>query len=236
MIIKDQSYSDRFSKPKSFLHARPPASKFQLQAANQPLIFRLCKMQKIIRRTQYAIAQAERRKLRRRAIDIRDKWSNKNANADAGKREHIKALKKARLEQKEDWELGPLAPRRDVGDKKDTYGTVHPFSIDDAANIPESEREAGRERFGGKYYCSVKEGDRVVVLAGRDKGTISKVLEVNAKKGAVKVQGVDLVRISPSSLPSPHFDIIHRSMLPSPSGCKPISPRTNGEPHKPWKD
>lgn len=143
-----------------------------------------------------AIAQAERRKQRRRAINVKDEWHMKRQSTELALKERHTLMKTAHLQRKEDWELGPLAPRRDVGNAKDTYGTVPSTQVD--LRPSSEEREKGIALFGGKY-CSIRSGDRVVVLAGRDKGKIGKVLDVMPEEGGVKIQGVNMVCISQSS-------------------------------------
>ena len=42
--------------------------------------------------------------------------------------------------------------------------------------------------------CHLKKDDKVKVLAGKDKGKIGKVIEINSKKGRVLVENINIVK------------------------------------------
>ena len=99
-------------------------------------------------------------------------------------------IKASRIARKEDWELGPLAPKRDVGTDKDTYGTIHTNRM----RGPELTSEM-RNRINPDWkHMNIVVNDRVVILEGRDKGKIGKVIEVEAKRQEVTVEGLNMVR------------------------------------------
>lgn len=146
-----------------------------------------------------AIAQAERRHARLKARHERDKWNIDQNETRIQLRVKRESIKRAKQNQREDWLLGPLAPRRDVGDFKETYGTIDRLTFDN----PKPRREelsrrlarfAGKTKKGEKY-CNISKGDRVVLLAGWDKGKIGKVKDVNEDKAEVIVEGLNRVDV-----------------------------------------
>lgn len=173
--------------------AAPPVSA-QLPVP-QPLA--ACKMLKVIKRTRLAKAQAERRKARKNAKNLRDRVAVTAQQNNFLWLEHHKAVKRAKDHHKEDWELGPLAPRRDVGDLKDKYGALSQHLLE-SPQLTSEERKKRIARFAGKGprnfpYCNIRKGDRVVLLSGRDKGKIGKIRDVDLNKGEVKVEGLNKV-------------------------------------------
>ncbi len=74
----------------------------------------------------------------------------------------------------------------------------------------------------------VKKGDRVVVIAGDDKGAVGEVLRVDAAAGKVLVQGVNRVyrHLRPSRR-HPQGGRIQKEMPVSISNVLPVDPKTN---------
>lgn len=141
-------------------------------------------MQKVIRRTALAERQAARRaKVRKskfesekRVLDLQD--------AILRRRSVLQTLKDARIARREDWKLGPLAPRRDVGAQRDTYGTTDTRLLR-GPELPKSEQT--------KYWPIVA-GDRVVLVEGRDKGKIGTVRSIDKARNELTVEGLNKVR------------------------------------------
>jgi len=151
-------------------------------------------MQKVIRRTVLAEKQAARRLAKKKDRTTRD-WAKNNRNhANFSRKEETSQIKEARIARREDWELGPIAPRRDVGDSKDTFGTISQHRIKGTL-LHHKELEEKLKPFGGKYM-NIVAGDRVVILEGRDKGKIGKIVSTDAKRAECTVQGLNLVRSS----------------------------------------
>lgn len=147
-------------------------------------------MQKVIQRAARAEAQAARRN----AIRLEKYRSAKRTSEKTSYRLNLKMasldIKKARIARREDRELGPLAPRRDVGDLKDTYGTIESSRLRGPLKRPEDRKEAQL----------IVAGDRVVVTEGRDKGRIGEVSSVDRKRHEAIVKGLNMVcDISPPS-------------------------------------
>lgn len=90
----------------------------------------------------------------------------------------------ARLTRREDWLLGPLAPKRDVGTTKDTYGAL------DARRL----RGVEKPKNQGKDW-GIVEGDRVVIVLDghRERGKIGKVREVRKDAEECFVTGLNRV-------------------------------------------
>ena len=91
-------------------------------------------------------------------------------------------LKTARQIRKEDYELGPLAPRRDVGKDAETYGTVDSVRFQ-RVTVPKWKRK----------WCGIEVGDRVVLLKGRDQGKIGVVDDKDEESETFRVKDLNMV-------------------------------------------
>lgn len=150
-------------------------------------------MQKIIRRAFFAKKQAARRLAKRKDKDRRD-WAKTNREQDRHQaRDVTRTIQQAKLNRREDWELGPLAPKRDVGDSKEIYGTVHQQWMRGRL-LPYEDRMEALKTVGGRYLNIVK-NDRVVLLEGRDKGKIGKITNVDPARAECTVEGMNLVSL-----------------------------------------
>lgn len=75
---------------------------------------------------------------------------------------------------------------------------------------------------------NIKKGDRVVVIAGNDKGVTGEVLRVDVKTDKVVVQGVNRVyRHMRPSRRHPHGGRIQKEMPISISNVLPVDPETS---------
>jgi large subunit ribosomal protein L24 len=148
-------------------------------------------MQKVIRRTLFAEKQAARRLVKRKEKQVRQ-WANIMRQQQGSVRKlETSQIKAARLARREDLELGPLAPRRDVGDAKETYGALSPDQIR-GMELDYRKRDEILESVGGRFLNIVK-GDRVVLLEGRDKGKIGKIIDTSPKSGTCTLDGLNMV-------------------------------------------
>lgn len=141
-------------------------------------------MQKVLRRTALAKRQAARRVAKGAGKNRSDDRKIRVQEQSQINTEFRTRIIAARTSRREDWLLGPLAPKRDVGDAKDTYGTIGTRGL------------RGVEKAEGEWkdWC-IEEGDRVVVVENghRDRGKIGKVREVRARAEACTVEGLNLV-------------------------------------------
>ncbi|KAI9882070.1 MAG: hypothetical protein M1823_006191 [Watsoniomyces obsoletus] len=143
-------------------------------------------MQKVLQRTAHAKAQAVRRALKRsqkNAADIR--LRDRKTQSPLGN-EMADEIRAARRVRREDRSLGPLAPRRDVGELQHTYGTMSPQRLQGFLKPVEKRAEAQ----------PIVAGDRVVLVEGRDQGRIGRVISVDKKRHECTVQGLNLVDIA----------------------------------------
>lgn len=107
-------------------------------------------------------------------------------------------LKQARLNRREDYELGPLAPKRDVGDAVETWGTINQQRARGQELEPRKLKEA--LRFWGGKHLNLTVKDRVVLLEGHDKGKIGVVKSIDKVRAEVTVEGLNKVRSCPKLL------------------------------------
>lgn len=141
-----------------------------------------------------AEVQAARRLAKRKAKKTKDFLNTRREQTNFSRKDESAQVKTARRARREDWELGPLAPRRDVGHAKETYGTINAQRTRGQA-LTLDEREQLFAPFGGKFLNIVAE-DRVVVLEGRDKGKIGKIANVDRLRGEVTVRGLNMVDVA----------------------------------------
>lgn len=142
-------------------------------------------MQRVIERSARAHRVAVRRaKKQKQHKEAGEAWQRRQQTGIQLQVEH-ENIREARRNRREDWERGPLAPRRDVGDKTEMYGTMDLNSI----RLPEKNP---RDRL---KWWHIAEGDRVVVMQGRDRGRISVVEEIMEASNAVKVKDVNVVDV-----------------------------------------
>ncbi|KZF25752.1 hypothetical protein L228DRAFT_280969 [Xylona heveae TC161] len=141
-------------------------------------------MQKVIRRTALAKTQHARKAARRadKNVAINRKISRQNDNVIY--KGVFDDIRTARQVRRENWELGPLAPRRDVGDAKETYGTIDARRL----QTQKKQKESTLMLFAA--------GDRVVLTEGRDQGKIGSVREVRAATNELVVSGLNLVDVA----------------------------------------
>ena len=155
-------------------------------------------MQAVIRRTVLAEKQAARRLVKRRTKNNHEQMKTRREHERFAQKDVTGDIKNARRARREDYDLGPLAPRRNVGLKEETYGTVHTNRL----RGPElTMEERLKVNPSGGRYSNIVNGDRVVLLEGPDKGRIGKVQGFDYKRQELTVQGLNMVCLSRS--PSP---------------------------------
>lgn len=148
-------------------------------------------MQKLAKRAAQAQRQASRKgRLQMRQDRIDTEYRNRTGlrNAVAEVRQNIKDARQARME---DWELGPLAPKRDLG--FNGYGAVREGLRQDWSNfgLHKTHPKTLQQRCawaGGPQQLNLAPQDRVVLLDGPDKGKIDRIKTVHAETGNVTLE------------------------------------------------
>lgn len=97
----------------------------------------------------------------------------------------------ARRARKEDWAMGPLAPKRDLG--FNGYGMFAESVRTDWSNYglhaPRPEIIAKRCAWaGGVKQLNLAVSDRVVIMDGPDKGKIDRIKTINLQSGHVTLE------------------------------------------------
>ena len=142
-------------------------------------------MQKVLRRSQTAKHLAvQRSKEHQRGKERADL---KRYNESVRRVQSVVAnnILEARKNRRIDWEAGSLAPRHDVGDKAETYGTVSIYDFNVPDRLPKDRPK----------WWPVDVGDRVVITKGRDRGKIGAVTSIEKDKGAVVVKDMNPIDI-----------------------------------------
>ncbi|KHN97749.1 KOW motif containing protein [Metarhizium album ARSEF 1941] len=148
-------------------------------------------MQKLAKRAAQAQRQATRRarqQMEREKIDHR--MRNRQALRSAVS-EVWQNLKDARQARKEDWEMGPLAPKRDLG--FNNYGAFRETARQDWTNhgLHQARPQLIEKRCawaGGAGQLNLAPQDRVVIMDGPDKGKIDRIRDVHPENGTVTLE------------------------------------------------
>lgn len=154
-------------------------------------------MQKLAKR----VAQAQRQAGRRAQKAAKTEQTNYKLRNQQAFREAVSEvrqnLKDARRARKEDWELGPLAPKRDLGYNQ--YGMFSESVRTDWSNYgfytPRPEILEKRCAWaGGLRQFGLAVSDRVVIMDGPDKGKIDRIRAINLQSGSVTLENHHRVR------------------------------------------
>lgn len=167
-------------------------------------------MQKSLRINLFARNQSIKRVHKSKAKVAKEEWQQwqrQKVNVDRINRQYAKEERKAR---REDWLAGPLAPNRNSGVEKGSYGAVQvqaiqtpeiPKSARGLPNIPGYEARDWngvdkRERFDGKTIVgNVVVNDRVAIVHGpeRLKGLIGTITAIEEEKEEVRIKNLNTV-------------------------------------------
>jgi len=142
-------------------------------------------MQKVIRRAERAHRGAARKLAKESEHYERSKAWERHEQIKRFQKTVNQNIRDARKNRHLDWEAGPLAPRRDVGNQVTTYGAMSLWDF----QLPDTHPK-DRPKF-----FPFSEGDRVVLIRGRDMGKIGEVTDVNVEKSSVAVRGINKVDI-----------------------------------------
>lgn len=152
-------------------------------------------MQKILRRTALAKAQAKRKAkiLADHEFNIERKEARElklGAN-----RERARAIKEERQRRRDDWELGPLSPWRNNFNSLADSNSFGTWSMKQVQLPKTPERDRMRD-------WMIREGDRVVVVEGHEsiKGRVGKVKNIDREQETLIVEGISRVCFAQMSL------------------------------------
>lgn len=170
-------------------------------------------MQKLLKRT----AQAERQVSRRLAASTeKTVRSDRRERMTAQRRMRgalYRDLHASRQARARDWDLGPLAPRRDVGALTESFGAASEDGRQRGVNRHVLPRELREERcswLGGCEDLNLVVGDRVAVIEGLSKGRVGKVSLIDAKSAEVQLEDVSQVC---NGLPCLIFGVLHLAFV-----------------------
>ncbi|KAI2642089.1 hypothetical protein GGS21DRAFT_486946 [Xylaria nigripes] len=163
-------------------------------------------MQKILRR----VATAERVVTKRQKIrDLKYRRREKKESSQHHQGQVSRALSElteAKKAIRDDWAMGPLSPRKDIGEWEGALGSIGEARYTGpSSDLPLAVRNARCEWAGGAYYLNLAVGDRVVLLDGPDKGRIGNITDLDLGKAEVTVKDLNKtnVRIMPHLRTSP---------------------------------
>lgn len=147
-------------------------------------------MQKLLKRTKQAERQVARRKDKRTAMRERLEAQSDFKARMSSLKDINRSVAAARLRRREDWELGPLAPRRDTPLKDENGAYWGSASLQqNMSEFGERQRELACKWAGGTRYLCLKAGDRVAIMQGADKGKIGVVRSIMEEEAMVVVDG-----------------------------------------------
>ncbi|EPS35729.1 hypothetical protein H072_10834 [Dactylellina haptotyla CBS 200.50] len=137
-------------------------------------------MERVLRRSALAKAQAARRYAREAEQRLKHKRAQRE-QYDAMIRQHRRYVDGIHAELKEDVKLGPLAPVRGVS-MKDRIARDLPTG--DGIRLPQVVEQ--------RKFFNITVGDRVVILAGKDRNKVGVVRDVDPDTDSVRIEGLNV--------------------------------------------
>ncbi|KAF4121960.1 large subunit ribosomal protein L24 [Geosmithia morbida] len=146
-------------------------------------------MEKLVKRTVQAQRQAGRRahqSIRRHRNTQRWEMVRMLKSTNNEIRQNLSDARKARYE---DWVMGPLAPKRDLG--YNVYGTItEPTRLthESGSGVHSIRPHVVAKRCewaGSPHQLNLAVGDRIVILEGRDRGKLDRIESINSELGTV---------------------------------------------------
>lgn len=178
--------------------------------------------EKLTKRVQLVRRNKIRRSIRRKESELKEKKWDQRRQLTAQSRALARQFLAARDARNQDWELGPMAPRRDVGEKAQSFGTIDGQQAHVLKRIENMDTK-WRERFltpeqqmkkhgwveldpremagdrDKKLTCWEKrgnyfvKGDKAVVMRGSNTGKIGEIMEVDQDADMVRVKELNKV-------------------------------------------
>ena len=136
--------------------------------------------QALVRRAILVKHQRLRQQAVRESRDRSDEYKNFKEEQGAKWELYWKAVRNERKNRREDWMLGPLAPMRDSGIDRQTYGATSPRALYGVKAMEEDKLK----------HIPFMKGDRVVVISGREKGKIGKIDNIQEATQSARVEGL----------------------------------------------
>lgn len=139
-----------------------------------------------VRQLEHSVS---RRAARKAAADSSSRVTDETRHTTWQKQYLRDLVRTARVNRRQDYDCGPrLAPRRDIGEREFSYGAMHHRVLQPRKARPGPD---GRAR-----VPLIASGDRVVLLAGRDRGRIGEVIDVEAVSMTCRVRGLNEVKLA----------------------------------------
>ena len=160
-------------------------------------------MDKLLKRVRMAERQVARRAKRtERGLELQE-LKNVRRTKIGLRKQAGRQLAVAIKNRHEDWELGPLAPRRDtsrVDEDGNYWGSISADHASLQITLTKEQKEARAAWAGGHQYLCLAPGDRVAILDGPYKGKISKIKSIDKEFLTVNLGDDILVGTRASSL------------------------------------
>lgn len=143
-------------------------------------------MQKIVARTAEAQRNAANRAKRKALKEFRQAQAERRRETKTALQGVVKDLRASRIRRREDWDLGPMAPLRNI-DGQMSHAATEGARMTMTQALKPWEVAARCEWAGGAKNLSIRVGDRVVVTQGPFKGVIDKIKQVNFETATVQL-------------------------------------------------
>jgi large subunit ribosomal protein L24 len=155
-------------------------------------------MDKLIQRTRMAERQVARRAAREKTVQYRSQDLRLRRHESKRNRMEVKQqLRDAIRARHEDWEMGPLAPRRTVSTIDSPnglqWGSLSAGRLRPETDLLPKEAEARCAWAGGLRYLCLAVNDRVAIIEGPGKGKIGVVTRIDKKLGLLQLG--DLIKV-----------------------------------------
>lgn len=172
-------------------------------------------MQKTVRINLQARKNLLKQTRKSKVAAAKHEWNQYHLQKNVTERTARRYVKEERANRREDWILGPLAPNRNIGNSKGTFGTIDVEMIQ-SPMVPRQVKAApkrpgydamdweGKHKniafTGDTIVGNVAVDDRVVVVHGpeRIKGMIGTVLSVDEDREELRIQNINVVSIRPA--------------------------------------
>lgn len=160
-------------------------------------------MDKIIRRVRTVERQVARRLAKSKKLERAIAKHESIPRIKETTQEVRMDIRKARKARLEDWELGPLAPKRDIANVLDfnpSQGILHWGTLGISRGmemnaIRKEDLESRCSWAGGSEKLCLAAGDRVVMTEGVHKGKIDRIAFIDMQSGTVRLQDT---KVSPA--------------------------------------